>query len=331
MKAMAKWLGYIALSFLTVATLIVWLGGGINWNREPPYSLVHSWGKKGSGPGQFNDPTGIAVTDTEVFVSVARNGRIQVFDHQGRFRREFGTTGQKPGELWRPMNLTIHGDRLYVPEYMNDRVQVFSLAGEPLNIIGGSSGTARGQFSAPGGVAVADNGDLLVIGFYNHRVQHLRADGAFVRQWGVTGKTGHGAGEFIYPTDVAFGRDGAFYVADGYGNRVQVFDIGGGFLHAWGGPFAMGLYGPFKGWFSTATSIAVGPEGHVFVADFYNDRIQKFTAGGDYLTAFGSKPESPGHTAMAVAVGSDGTVWSVNFADNRVEKWQPVEQAGTKE
>tara|TARA_R110000824_G_scaffold11667_9_gene51181 strand:- start:12764 stop:13027 length:264 start_codon:yes stop_codon:yes gene_type:complete len=86
----------------------------------------------------------------------------------------------------------------------------------------------------------------------------------------------------------------------------------------------VGIYGPFAGWFTTATSIALGPEGNVFVADFYNDRIQKFTAKGDYLTAFGSAPDNPGHTAMAVAVGSDGTVWSVNFADNRVEKWEPV-------
>jgi DNA-binding beta-propeller fold protein YncE len=257
-----------------------------------------------------------------VFVSDARNGRIQVFDHQGRFKRAFGTPGDELGELGRPMNLTIHNDKLYVPEYMNDRIQVFSLAGEPLRIIG-SPGKGPGQFNAPGGVAVANGGDLFVADFYNHRVQHLNTDGSFVKQWGTTGKTGRSAGEFTYPTDVALGKDGALYVADGYGNRVQVFDAGGDFLHKWGGPFALGLYGPFKGWFTTTTSIAIGPEGNVFVADFYNDRIQKFAADGGYLTAFGSEPENPGHMAMAVAAGHDGAVWSVNFADNRVGRWEP--------
>ena len=322
MRNVGKWLTYSTLGLVAALTLLGCAGGAINWNQEPPYSLTLAWGEKGSAPGQFNDPTGIAVTDTEVFISDARNGRIQVFDHQGHFKREFGAPGDGIGELGRPMNLTIHNDKLYVPEYMNDRIQVFSLTGEPLRIIG-SPGKGPGQFNAPAGVAVANDGDLFVADFYNHRVQHLNADGSFVKQWGTTGKTGRSAGEFTYPTDVALGKDGALYVADGYGNRVQVFDAGGDFLHKWGGPFALGLYGPFKGWFTTATSIAIGPEGNVFVADFYNDRIQKFAADGGYLTAFGSEPENPGHTAMAVAVCHDGAVWSVNFTDNRVGRWQP--------
>lgn len=63
--------------------------------------------------------------------------------------------------------------------------------------------------------------------FYSHRIQQLRPDGGFVRQWGVTGETGHGAGAFIYPTDVALNRNGMLYVADGYANRIQVFDAAG--------------------------------------------------------------------------------------------------------
>ena len=207
MRNVGKWLTYSTLGLVAALTLLGCAGGAINWNQEPPYSLTLAWGEKGSGPGQFNDPTGIAVTDTEVFISDARNGRIQVFDHQGQFRREFGAPGDGIGELGRPMNLTIHNDNLYVPEYMNDRIQVFSLTGEPLRIIG-SPGKGPGQFNAPGGVAVANDGDLFVADFYNHRVQHLNADGSFVKQWGTTGKTGRSAGEFTYPTDVALGKIG---------------------------------------------------------------------------------------------------------------------------
>jgi len=153
-----------------VAVVIVL--AGIGWvafvpsAREPGYVFVKAWGEKGSGPGQFSDPTGIAVAGNEVFVADSRNGRIQVFDLDGRFKRAFGKPGKGRGDLGRPMNLTIHGGELYVPEYFNDRVQVFALDGTSKRMIG-SSGSGPGQFNAPGGVAVAANGDLFVTDFYN--------------------------------------------------------------------------------------------------------------------------------------------------------------------
>jgi len=168
-------------------------------------------------------------------------------------------------------DLTLFGvlpcGELYVPEYFNDRIQVFGVDGTPKRVIG-QRGNGPGAFQAPGGVAVAPNGDLFVADFTNQRVQQLRADGTFVRQWGTTGRSGHAAGQFIYPTDVALDAHGNLYVADGYGNRIQVFDQHGPFVRKWGGPFALGLYGPFNGWFITITSLVLGPGGTVFAAAF---------------------------------------------------------------
>ncbi len=141
---------------------------------------------------------------------------------------------------------------------------------------------------APGGVAVAPNGDLFVAVFYNQRIQQLRPDGSFIRQWGETRQTGAGAGIFNYPTDVALAPDGSLYVADGYNDRIQAFSPDGNFSHKGGGPFARNISGPFKGWFAVVTSITVDRSGNVFAADFYNHRIQKFSSEeGNFLTAFG--------------------------------------------
>ncbi len=161
--------------------------------------------------------------------------------------------------------------------------------------------------------------------FYNQRVQELRSDGAFLRQWGTTGHTGHGIGQFYYPTDVALDRKGRIYMADGYGNRVQVFDAYGKFLHRWGGPFARGIYGPFNGWFMTLTSLASGPSGDLFVADFYNNRVQRFSPDGGFLTSFGSKGRGSGQLdhAIALAVANDSAVFVADFSNNRIEEWQP--------
>lgn len=309
-----------------VCTLLVVWWAFIPSAKEPGYRFISAWGGKGAGPGQFHDPIGIAVSGDEVFVADSRNGRIQVFDTDGHFLRQFGAPGNGPGQLGRPMNLTVHGDELYVPEYLNDRIQIFALDGTARRMIGGL-GDGPGRFHAPGGVAVAGNGDLFVADFYNHRIQQLKADGAFVRQWETTGKTGRWAGQFTYPTDVALAGDGTLLVADGYGNRIQMFDATGTFMRKWGGPFAMGVYGPFNGWFMTVTSIALDRQGNVFATDFYNHRIQKFRPNGTFLTSFGGKGDGPGQFdhPIAVTTASDGTVFVVDFANNRIEKWRPVE------
>jgi len=309
----------ILLLFLT-SVLTIGCAGFMGSEKE--YRFVATWGEKGSGPGKFNDPTGIAVNDHEVFVSDARNSRIQVFDLDGNFKRQFGTSGKEPGELGRPMNMTILGEELYVADYWNDRIEVFALDGTHQRTIG-NSGSGPGDFDAPGGVAVAPNGDLFVADFYNQRIQKLRPDGSSIRQWGETRKTGVWAEKFNYPTDVALGPDGSLYVADGYNDRVQVFSRDGDFSHKWGGPFAMNIYGPFKGWFATVTSITVDKTWNVFVADFYNNRIQKFSPEGTFLTAFGEEGSAPGkfNHPIAVAVTDDGTVFVVDYGNNRIQRW----------
>jgi len=295
---------------------------------KPPYAFLTAWGGKGSAPGEFHDPTGIAVAGEEVFVADARNGRIQVFDLDGRFLRLFGKPGDGPGELGRPMNLAVHGGELYVPEYFNDRIQVFALDGRHRRFIG-EAGDGPGQFNAPGGVAVANDGTIYVADFYGQRVQGLSPDGDFIRQWGDTGRSGRGSGLFTYPTDVALDRRGErLYVADGYGHRVQVFATDGPFLRKWGGPWAVGMAGPFHGWFQTLGSIASGPEGNLFVADFYNDRLQKFASDGRFLTAFGTTGRGPGrfNHPLGLAVADDNSVFVADLLNHRIQKWRPVER-----
>ena len=46
-----------------------------------------TWGSAGAAEGQFNDPTGIAISDDSIFVTDTGNGRVQVFDLNGNFLR----------------------------------------------------------------------------------------------------------------------------------------------------------------------------------------------------------------------------------------------------
>ena len=125
---------------------------------------------------------------------------------------------------------------------------------------------------------------------------------------------------------MALGPGGVLLVADGYNDRVQQFAPDGGFARKWGGPLAINIFGPFNGWFATVTSLAVGDDGTVYVADFYNHRIQRFTADGVFLTAFGERGNGPGQFkyVTAVAVAEDGTVFAADCGNNRIQKWRAV-------
>ncbi len=65
----------------------------------------------------------------------------------------------------------------------------------------------------------------------------------------------------------------------------------------------------------------------LFVVDFYNQRIQKFTADGEFLTSFGIKGQGPGqfNHAIGVAVADNGAVFVADFGNHRSEKWRPGE------
>jgi DNA-binding beta-propeller fold protein YncE len=129
------------VSFATIfvvfaaAAWILWFPSA----KEPPYVLVATWGELGAGPGQFSDLTGTAATDGVVYVSDSRNGRIQVFNHDGIYLREIGarTGGEDSAEvLVCPMNLTIAGEALYIADFTADRIAVFDLDGHWLRNIG---------------------------------------------------------------------------------------------------------------------------------------------------------------------------------------------------
>lgn len=93
---LSRWIGGIIL-ILVLILIGSWLAF-VPGAQEPPYRFISAWGEQGDGPGQFNDPIGIAVADEEVFVADSRNGRIQVFDRDGRFKRQFGSPGDRPGD-----------------------------------------------------------------------------------------------------------------------------------------------------------------------------------------------------------------------------------------
>jgi len=86
------------------------------------------WGSYGTGDGQFNKPTGIAIaSDGSAYVVDMSNNRIQYFTPTGTFIGKWGSQGSGDGQFIYPSGIAIAPNGyLYVADSYNHRVQYFT-------------------------------------------------------------------------------------------------------------------------------------------------------------------------------------------------------------
>ena len=136
-------------------------------------SFCKTFGCSGSGPGEFQCPSGIAFDPNgNVYVADCNNSRVQVFTSEGDYVREFGKRGRKEGKLGLPMGLCVDhsSDLLYITDVLNHRVSLFTTHGEFLKNFG-QYGTGPGEFNKPQGIMVDEFRFVYVSDTRNNRVQ----------------------------------------------------------------------------------------------------------------------------------------------------------------
>jgi DNA-binding beta-propeller fold protein YncE len=212
---------------------------------SPDARFLAKWGRNGGdgsaglGPGEFNDPRGVATDGAgNVYVADHGNNRVQKFSPDGHFIAKWGRNG---------------GD--------------------------GSAGTGNGEFHLPRGLAVDRAGDVFVADKSNNRIQEFTSDGHFTRRWGRNGgdgSPGTGNGEFRIPYSIAVDPSGRVYVADTGNNRIQAFTPAGMFVARWGHNGGDGSPGTGAGEFKGPYGVGVDCRGNVYVSDEGNNRIEKF-------------------------------------------------------
>ena len=314
------------------------------------YTLVRKWGTEGSADGQFQSPHGLAISDSNVYVTqISGDRRLQKFTSTGNFILKWGSqcdivpgTGcidpdgpdgplsKGDGQFTYPRGIAIDesGD-VYVSDAQNRRVQKFTSDGEFITKWG-SPGTGDGQFNGPHGVAVdPPTGDIYVVENDGNRVQKFTSDGEFITKWGSEGTS---EGDFHFPQGIAVGSNGDVFVVDTFNHRIEKFTKDGKFITKWGSQ------GNGDGQLDFPADIAIDSSDNIYVGD-KNRRVQKFTNDGEFITKWGSfcnlgtgsgckDPDGQGPLSsgdgqfsfpQGISVDHSGNVYVADIFNNRIE------------
>lgn len=242
-------------------------------------------------------------------------------------------TPQAPGSQQPPQPQSTFCKECYVFEIGNHRVQRF-IAGTYYSQWG-TQGTNPGQFISPASMAFNSSGNIFTTDVMNNNIQVFSSSGTYLYQWGTPGS---GNGQFAHPFGIAVSSSGNVYVSDMLNNRIQVFTSNGIFLmtFGWGvlngaNQFQIcttttchtGIAGAGNGQLYHPSDVEVDSSGNVYVSDNANNRVQKFSSSGTYLTQWGSLGYGPGQfdgtENMPIAADNSGNVYVGNH--NRIQKF----------
>ncbi len=224
------------------------------------------------------------------------------------------------------------------------------MRGEPINTITG--------LNTPRGIAVCDNGNIVVAENEAHCITILNKEGKMARSFSTAG-TIKEEGQFKLPRGVAITNDGHILVTDNhrlqklttdgvcvksvgssefgkdrlefnfpYGNTVhpttgQIFvtDCSNHRIQVFNNDltFSHSIAPSGNRRFNNPYDVALDNEGYLYVADSHNHCITKLTTKGQYITGFGYEGSAPGQLSYPSSLTiNNGLVYVTEFRNNRV-------------
>jgi hypothetical protein len=180
----------------------IYVGDGYGNSRIAKFdkdgNWIGTWGKRGYGPGEFNTVHNLVVDKNDrIWVADRSNGRLQVFDAEGKFLREVIVNVKTPTAQpvmghqypptleWRPgQNLAYrpgtpdalciaqdNPDVLFIGDLYPGRMYKLNLEGKVLGWFGGGTGKKPGQTGSTHGMACPTENLVYTAEFENWRVQ----------------------------------------------------------------------------------------------------------------------------------------------------------------
>ena len=173
------------------------------------------------------------------------------------------------------------------------------------------------ELNWPRGVAVSDDGHVIVTEWSGHCVTILDNEGKKVKSFG--GEGGSGNVQFSYPRGVAITPDN-FILVSGMSHSIQKISMDGDLVALVGEKGSVPLQ------FYLPEGIAISPiTGQVYIADTGNHRIQVLNPDLTFSHSFGRRGSANGrfNHPCDIAIDSQGLVYVADSYNNRIQKFTP--------
>ena len=170
------------------------------------------------------------------------------------------------------------------------------------------------ELNTPFGVAVTDDGHIIVSERGSHCVTILNRDGKKMKSFGQDSENV----EFFYPRGVAITSDNFILVTDNH--KIQKISMDGKCITSIGKQGS----GPLE--FNKPNGITISPiTGHIYIADYNNHRIQALNSDLTFSHTFGSHGSAEGELNHPVDVATDrlGLVYVTDCWNHRIQTFTP--------
>jgi sugar lactone lactonase YvrE len=202
-------------------------------------------------------------------------------------------------------------------------IPVDTLNGVGITIAGGNGdSTAANQLNSPFGVFVDSAGNIFIADTYNDRVQKWTPGSTS----GITivggNGTGNAANQLNLPTGLFLDAAGDIYIADQGNNRVQKWIKSSNTVITVAN--SSDSTGQDSSKLSGPTGLFVDSAGNIYIADQYNNRIQKWPADTSVhygVTVAGGASSTDLAYPVAVYVDHAGNIFVSDNGNNRIQKY----------
>ena len=213
-------------------------------------------GSSGSGDGQFNYPSSVAVQGDVLYVADQGNQRVQKLTTSGEFLSKFGSYVSGDGQLDSPRGICVDaGGRIFVSQNSNNRVSVFKPCGTFAFHI------THNTISCPWGMAFDLAGNLHVVDNSNNIVSVFTPEGKYISQYNSQVKN---------PSGIAIDEEGYKFIGEYY-NSNSSYNYS-----------RLSILGPENNMVRTIQAfrnifgVAMDKDGYVYICSYSTSQVLKY-------------------------------------------------------